>query len=638
MRTAAVLAIPLVLLLAGQPSEARHQAEYFFDVRPNFSYERVIAPASVHITGMNPFRANFSVTATAQQIPPTDVLSVFNQTLLNLKPAASTTQAFNRQSDERPIQVASLSSTRFLQSRAATAPPRPARTIAAVPRPSPTNTPGRYKDCDLNKAERITKPNFGDCIIAIGDQAELLRQQLVFTRRGIAYLTERADTILAREPSIDSRERFNSYAKMVQSCFFTNLVKESGVPKRNDGSQIDHCSAPIGWNGNDIAEKVTRPFPDDSIDEGQIRSECAKASLKCIRDLIDAADSTRGTYAEYLNRLTIMSTNFTNETQKRQLAILADNQTMLNRLVDALKAYDDLVLGPVIAAGEASDSEKQPAEMLMPARFEARVAASCNGLANGGQSVTYRFNLNNGPQNQAGSGAPLPTTKGPTASTSQPNRTSTNQSDSTQSGGTSDASNAAADKSLTQSYDVTLVCQNPVFVSIGLGGNSLSGATFTTVAANRAGFAPQAPGATPVPSTIAATNTNSHPSLLTLASFPLQGYDPQGGGLALSAGLGSNAPFGGAGRLEAITGLSYAFSRSLLVTAGASYGSTTQLAPGYRTGGFIAPGAMAPTTTSNRVGGFAGLTFVVSKSPSSATPAPSASPKAQNPTNTQPKK
>jgi hypothetical protein len=238
-------------------------------------------------------------------------------------------------------------------------------------------------------------------------------------------------------------------------------------------------------------------------------------------------------------------------------------------LMSSLLAYRDTVLSPML--GGSTD----------PFIYESQ--QSCNLLSNGGRTNKIVVSVSSaavpGQAPAASSGAAAP---------------STAKSDSAATG--------------TQTYDVTAVCQPPVFVSIGLGADTIHNYTYSNVPPNTAGLPAPAPSATPMPSTIAQGNTGARVVAFTMANYsPWEDVDGSGFSLSLGLGLPLSNPNGV--KPDILGGFSYSIRRTVVLTLGMAYGSATTLAPGYSAGGPILAGLTPPTVSNYTTGYFFAISF-----------------------------
>jgi hypothetical protein len=175
--------------------------------------------------------------------------------------------------------------------------------------------------------------------------------------------------------------------------------------------------------------------------------------------------------------------------------------------------------------------------------------------------------------------------------------------------------NAGREKTITltlgasDTRDVTVVCPTPVFVSVGIGTDGLSNRTFTSVAPNTAGQPAPAAGATPQPSVIAENDRTSRVLAQTMLHLGLGEPSDDGSGFAYSLGVGAPVFSGGGGGVDLLTGFSYVYRRTVVITAGIAYGKTLDLAPGYAVSGPLAPGATVPTLKRYGSAFFFGVSF-----------------------------
>jgi hypothetical protein len=155
--------------------------------------------------------------------------------------------------------------------------------------------------------------------------------------------------------------------------------------------------------------------------------------------------------------------------------------------------------------------------------------------------------------------------------------------------------------------DITAICPPKSFVSTGFTFASGGDRTFGTVAPNAA-VAP-APGSSAPPNVIVeTTRSDVHAASISFVNFRVGGNPRKEDGIYASFGVivgtggNSSADFAG--------GVSYAFAKSFVLTAGGFLGSQTQLAPGYTVGGPIAANVTnPPTTTTRKIRPFVGVSF-----------------------------
>jgi hypothetical protein len=349
-----------------------------------------------------------------------------------------------------------------------------------------------------------------------------------------------------------------------------------------------------------------------------------------VHNITVAHDDYRKLSREY-DRLALAVTGLSDEEGgtrfTKQLNVIKPILDRYRSIFSRLDAYNQKHLVPLTVAGVGS------ADVLMTSGFEVRKIETCTGLANHGATKTDVLNYLPSPAIQLGSDSD-PNTDTNTAENAPADK-SANATEDKPAGKVSPTPRSDSEKTddsaspQTRHDDVTIICEPPLFLSVGLAADTLPGTTFTSAAANTAGLPKPAAGATAIPSTIVSSSSGIGATVVQLANYAFT-VDDSGGGLALSAGLGTNAAFNSKARADALLGLSFAFARTLVLTGGVSFGPTTQLAPGYAVRGSVIPGAAIPTTSSFRTGAFFGITFVTSgagpKAAASPSPKPSTKP------------
>jgi len=155
--------------------------------------------------------------------------------------------------------------------------------------------------------------------------------------------------------------------------------------------------------------------------------------------------------------------------------------------------------------------------------------------------------------------------------------------------------------------DVTAICPPKSFVSTGFTFASGGDRTFGTVAPNTA-VAPPPAGSTPPSTIVETTRSDVHAASISFVNFRVGGNPRKEDGIYASFGVIVGA--GGNSSADFAGGVSYAFARSFVLTAGGFLGSQTQLAPGYTVGGPIAANVTnPPTITTRKVRPFVGVSF-----------------------------
>jgi hypothetical protein len=171
---------------------------------------------------------------------------------------------------------------------------------------------------------------------------------------------------------------------------------------------------------------------------------------------------------------------------------------------------------------------------------------------------------------------------------------------------------------------VRVVCRPRMFLSGGIAFSGLAQPKYELVPAPVPvpGVTSVSPGATPVPTPtpgaaptpvaqriVARTATDRRATAIILNNIRLSSPDRDDGFYA-SVGLGiqlDNSTGGLSG--DYLAGISYSFSKTLVITAGTQFGQKTELAPGYREGDLVGNGTQIQTVTRVAPRFFLGFTF-----------------------------
>lgn len=156
---------------------------------------------------------------------------------------------------------------------------------------------------------------------------------------------------------------------------------------------------------------------------------------------------------------------------------------------------------------------------------------------------------------------------------------------------------------------VRVVCASKMFLSAGVAFSGLSQATYTTVPLE--GTVPPAASPSPAPVRIVASALSRiQASGIILNNVKIAGAGDSDSGPYASFGAAiANGNSGGI-NLSYVGGVSWVFSRAMVITGGIQYGQQTELPDGYHVGDVLPAGSNAPpAVTRNGTKLFFGVTF-----------------------------